>query len=219
MVFHRSSPRTGLRALVGSCLTLLAGGAWAVLSATTSSPPVGASSSDLTYPVGVPNAQEPSGMAPPAPNALVRQGYRVSYINDFPGSSLPAGWLPFTGVPGGDPGSQFAASHVVVTNGELQLQTWRDPHYNGNWVTGGLCQCDLPHTYGAFFVRSRVTGPGPTIVELLWPIGDSWPPEVDFNETGGGVTSMTATVLFRPGHQHDQRTLVVNEMQWHTYGV
>ncbi len=207
-------------AVVAMSLAAAVGFSLTVVSSRSPVPPVGAAvTTPLTFPIGIADPHEPSGMAPPSFGALARQGYQGSYINDFLGSSLPKGWLTFDGVPGGDVGGQFSSSHVSVGGGLLQLATWPDPRYNGSWVTGGLCQCGLPHTYGAFFVRSRVTGPGPTIVELLWPIGDSWPPEIDFNETGGGVTSMAATVHFRPGQQQRQLKVAVNETQWHTYGV
>ncbi len=77
--------------------------------------------------------------------------------------------------------------------GELLLSTYRDKHYQNRWVTGGLCQCGLPHVYGAYFVRSRSTGVGPNEVELLWPENNQWPPEIDFNETPSAHQS-SATV-------------------------
>ncbi len=191
-----------------------------VWSTKAAVPPVGATvTSPLQYPVGVSKSSEPSGLAPPGTNALRAEGYQFSYSTDFTGTALPPGWLTFNGVPGGDVGGQFSSGHVSVAQGMLHLSTWPDPRYNGSWVTGGLCQCGLPHTYGAFFVRSRVTGPGPTIVELLWPIGNAWPPEIDFNETDGGVATTSATVHFRPGQQQDQVRLSINMTQWHTFGV
>ncbi len=206
--------------MVAGVLSLLAGVGITIVSAKDPVPSVGAAvASPQLYPVGTLDAHEPSGLAPPSPSALRAMGYQYDYSNDFLGSTLPPGWLTFDGVPGGDVGGQFSSGHVSVSQGMLQLSTWPDPRYNGSWVTGGLCQCGRPHTYGAFFVRSRVTGPGPTIVELLWPIGDSWPPEIDFNETDGGVSGTSATVHFRPGYQQDQVKLRVNMTQWHTFGV
>src|SRR5271169_5230543 len=79
----------------------------------------------IAYPVGVPSASEPSGRAPPGPQSLA--GYRLIYLNDFPGSTVPPGWDVFAGVPGGDPGGQFGEAHVTVSGGLLRLNTWRDP--------------------------------------------------------------------------------------------
>ena len=133
-------------------------------------------------------------MAPPAPDAF--GGYDQSYVTDFTGTSLPSGWMKFTGKPGGDPGAQWAATHVTVGSGLLQLNAWKDPAYGNAWVTGGLCQCGLGRTYASYFVRSRQTGPGPTTVHLLWPVASVWPPEIDFNETDGTTTGTSATVHY-----------------------
>lgn len=172
---------------------------------------------NILYPVGVADSSEPSGMAPPGPYAL--PGYNLSYLNDFNGTTLPPGWNVFTGVPGGDPGGRFAASHVVVSGGLLQLNTWQDPAFQNRWITGGLCQCEVAKTYGAYFVRSRLTGPGPNEVELLWPVTNKWPPELDFNETGGPSNSTSATVHYGLTNEIDQRKINIDMTQWHTWGV
>ena len=158
-------------------------------------------------------------MAPPSANALT--GYSESFVTDFGGTTIPAGWYVYSGQPGGDPGGQFGTAHVVVSGGLLSLNTWRDPAYNNDWVTGGISQANVANTYGAYFVRSRLTGAGPTGVQLLWPASNTWPPEIDFNETGGGVTSTSATVHFGSnGTNHiDQRNLTIDMTQWHTWGV
>jgi beta-glucanase (GH16 family) len=109
----------------------------------------------------------------------------------------------------------------VVGGGLLSLNTWQDPAYNNEWVTGGLCQCGEPQTYGAYFVRSRLTGAGPTGVELLFPTS-GWPPEIDFNETGGGITSSTATNIWAASgssRSQSQSQLSIDMTQWHTWGV
>jgi len=172
------------------------------------------------YPVGVTNASEPSGYAPPSGLAL--PGYSQSYVTDFSGSALPSGWVSYSGKPMSDPGAQFGVAHVVVGGGLLQLNTWRDPQYNNIWVTGGLSQSAVTNTYGAYFVRSRLTGAGPTGVELLWPADNSWPPEIDFSETAGDASNLTATVHFGPASVNhiDQRALGnVDMTKWHTWGV
>jgi hypothetical protein len=169
------------------------------------------------YPVGTADSSEPSGEAPPSPNALA--GYTQSYVSDFTGLRLPTGWDVFTGIPGSDPGAHFGGSHVVVGGGLLSLKTYKDPAWHDRWVTGGLCQCGLAQTYGAYFVRSRVTGPGPNEAELLWPVSNAWPPEIDFTETGGSVTTMTSSIHYGSTNHIDQLDLRINMTQWHTWGV
>jgi beta-glucanase (GH16 family) len=169
------------------------------------------------YLTGTVDSSEPSGEAPPGANAMAH--YTLSYVNGFTGTSLPAGWDTYSGTPGGDPGGQFASSHVVVSGGLLNLNTWKDPAYANEWVTGGLCQCGRSQKYGAYFVRSRLTGAGPTGVELLWPVANVWPPEIDFNETGGTTTSTSATVHSGAVNHMDQRTLSIDMTKWHTWGV
>jgi beta-glucanase (GH16 family) len=156
-------------------------------------------------------------MSPPVADALA--GYAQTYVTDFPGTSLPAGWTQYSGEPGGDPGAEFGPSHDVVSGGVLDLNASQDPAYGGEWVTGGVGQFAQTQTYGAYFVRSRVTGPGPTGVELLWPANGSWPPEIDFNETTGVDNATTATVHWGAGNNQDERKLNIDMTQWHTWGV
>ena len=174
-------------------------------------------STGLTYPAGTPDLTEPSGMAPPSATALA--GYSQTYVNDFTGTTLPTGWDVFTGVPGADPGGHFGISHVVVSGGVLQLNTYRNPAWHNGWVTGGLCQCGLAQTYGAYFVRSRVTASGPNEAELLWPAGKVWPPEIDFNETGGSINSTSTSVHFGSANNIVRSLINIDMTQWHTWGV
>jgi len=170
------------------------------------------------YPVGTPDSTEPSGEAPPSSQALV--GYTPSYQNDFTGTAVPPGWEVFTGIPLFDPGGHFGISHVVVSNGLLQLNTYRDPSWGDRWVTGGICQCGVARRYGAYFVRSRVTGAGPTEVQLLWPAAiHMWPPEIDFNETGGTDASTTSSVHFGKANNVVRSKVVIDMTLWHTWGV
>ncbi len=168
------------------------------------------------FPVGVADAAEPSGMAPPGPSAL--PGFTQRSVTDFTGTSLPGNWGTFADPAAGDPGSQWSPTHVTVGGGVLSLNAWRDPAYADQWVTGGACDCADPHTYGAFFVRSRETGPGPTVVELLWPTS-GWPPEIDFNETNGSTTFSFATLHWASQDLQTQVRRAVDLTQWHTWGV
>jgi hypothetical protein len=158
---------------------------------------------------------EPSRQAPPGPRFL--RGYGRIYCTDFSGGRLPAGWGKFNGVPGGDPAGLFLRSHVDVSAGILSLLTMRDGE--GRWATGGVCQCGLRHTYGAYYVRSRVTGGGDDEVQLLWPASHQWPPEVDFNETGQRTSATAWYVHYRADNHQIAHVLHINLLRWHTWGV
>ncbi len=168
------------------------------------------------FPSGIANLSEPSGQAPPRATSF--PGYVQKYVQDFNGTSLPPKWDVFTGKANGGSGSQWGSAHVVVGSGVMSLNTWQDPAYNNQWVSGGLCMCGAPSTYGAFFIRSRETGPGPTIVELLWPVV-AWPPEIDFNETSGVVGGTSATLRYGPGGEQSQVKRAIDMTKWHTWGV
>jgi beta-glucanase (GH16 family) len=74
-------------------------------------------------------------------------------------------------------------------------------------------------SYGAFFVRSRQTGSGPNEVELLWPQDNSWPPEIDFNETGGQSNLSSGTIHWTVVNHQIQYHVATDLSQWHTWGV
>jgi Glycosyl hydrolases family 16 len=170
-----------------------------------------------SYPIGTPSPNYPSHLAPP--NATAMLGYKLAYVDNFSSPGVPKGWYPFDGVPGGDPGGRFGPRHVFVKNGELILSSYRDESYNDRWVTGGMCQCGVSSLYGAYFVRSRVTGGGPNEVELLWPANNQWPPEIDFNESSS-VHGTTSTVHWGQADYIQQvQETGVKMTSWHTWGV
>jgi len=171
----------------------------------------------LAYPHGTRAAWEPSGQAPPPANAL--RSYRRTYLTDFRGNALPKGWGRFNGFPQGDKQSRWLPSHVVVSNGVVRLIASRDAALGGEWVTGGISQFSVGRTYGAYFIRSHVTGPGPDQNEMLWPVAHVWPPEVDFNEMGNSTTSTSWTVHFGHGSTFVQNTQRFNMQRWHTWGL
>jgi len=172
--------------------------------------------STATYSVGTTDASQPSGVAPPTTSEI--PGYRLSYVTGFNGSSVPSGWFLYSGKPSGDPSGQWAADHVTVSGGMLQLNTYQDPSYNNEWVSGGVSKYSAPHTYGAYFVRSRMTGPGPTQVEILWPVS-GWPPEIDFDETYGGDTAAQATLHYTSANLQIHKNVNIDMTAWHTWGV
>ena len=169
------------------------------------------------FPFGIVNGAEPSGMGPPSSSAL--PGFVQTYVSDFLGTRVPNGWNVFDGMPGGDPGAHFGRSHVKVGGGLLQLLVYRDPHWHNKWVIGGLCHCGHPMRYGAFFVRSRLTGDGANQAELLWPISNRWPPEIDFSENGGRLNDMSFSVHYGAVNHIFQEAQRINMSRWHTWGV
>jgi hypothetical protein len=189
-----------------------------ITSSATTLPP---SPKTVVYPVGKPQPNEPSHLGPPLATAL--PGYHREYVADFTGTALPPGWSTFTGVPGGDPYTTFASSHVVVHAGMLHLNTSHDPRYPGyKWTSGGLCQCGHPLTFGAFFVRSRISNAGPNEVELLWPAVNQWPPEIDFNESGQRWSATSGTVHHGSAASDlriQQNLPGIDLRRWHTWGV
>ena len=170
-----------------------------------------------TFPVGVFDMAEPSGLAPPGPSALA--GYHRDYVNDFSGPLDPSMWLLFAGVPKGDPAGRFEPSHVAVSRGLLRIGAWRDPARRHHWATGGVCLCGVHPKYGAFFVRSRETAPGPDDVELLWPQNNTWPPELDFDEMGTSATQSTWSDHYHSPADFIQGNVTVNVKRYHTWGV
>ena len=191
---------------------------WVVTTSPNSGPATSTSfPTAAQYSAGVVNASKTSGLGPLSATSI--PGYVQSYVTEFTGSSLPPGWHTFSGKPGGDPTGQFSPAHVTVSNGLLQLNAWKDPQFHNMWVTGGLCLCGKPQTYGAFFIRSRQTGSGPNEVELLWPEDNSWPPEIDFNETGGRSFETSATVHWAIANHQIQYLIAADLTTWHTWGV
>ena len=147
----------------------------------------------------------------------------MAFSDDFTGTALNAtAWGSYSGEPGGDPGGWWAPSHVVVRNGMLDLQTYRDPTFGNRWVSGGASSAPaLTQLYGKYLVRFRIDkGVGVAGVLLLWPSNGSWPPEVDFAEDGGGNRSQsTATLHYGSNDSQMAQSVTADFSQWHTMGV
>jgi len=173
--------------------------------------------SSASYPVGVDDPLEPSGLAPPTSSDL--PGYQEAYVDDFTGPLDYSMWGRFSGIPKGDPAGRFERSHVLTYDGLLRIGTWRDRHRHRRWATGGVCLCGVHPTYGAFFVRSRETAAGPDDAELLWPRNNSWPPELDFNETGTSPMASSWTDHYSSPKTQVQVTQKINVRRWHTWGI
>jgi hypothetical protein len=210
---HRSRGRTIAVLVIASSATMLfstvdAGSTFASTSTRAARNGCGSPSSA---------AHEPSGTLPLEPYTF--RNWTRTYCTDFPGSRLPKGWDKFAGVPKGDPVSVWARSHVAVHDGMLVLSTWRDRKRGMRWTSGGVCQCGRPARYGAFYVRSRLTGGGASGVELLWPQDNKWPPEVDFFESWQQGNRNTFTDHYTVKDHITQGWLNANLMKWHTWGI
>jgi hypothetical protein len=190
----------------------------ALLAAVSLGWPTSTAGASSSFPVGTPNRFEPSSFAPPGATALA--GYRLTYVNDFNDGRIPSGWNLFSGHPGGISAAVFSPHHVNVAQGLLRLKTYQDPAYHGHWTTGGICQCQRAVKYGAFFVRSRITGAGANSVELLWPWRNaSWPPEIDFNENLNHLGLTTSTTHWGTVNHISVDILRIDMLKWHTWGV
>ena len=71
-----------------------------------------------SYAIGTVVSSEPSGYGPMGVNAL--PGYTQTYVNDFTGTALPAGWDAYSGVPGSDPGAR-------IRDGPCRGRRWHAP--------------------------------------------------------------------------------------------
>ena len=125
---------------------------------------------------------------------------------------------------GGRPRGWWAPSHVVVKNGVLNLRTYRDARFGGRWVSGGVSSARaLRQKYGKYKVRLRMDrGKGVAAIALLWPVGDQWPPEIDFAEDGGATNTrhdVSATLHYGADDSQIQRSVRADFTRWHTVGL
>lgn len=164
----------------------------------------------------------PSGARIPAGHP---RGWRRVFSDDFLGGRLDSRkWGTYSGQPGGDPGGWWDPSHVVVRDGVVRLQSYRDGRFNNRWVSGGMSSArGLKQAYGRYDVRFRMDrGRGIAGVLLLWPVADHWPPEIDFAEDGGGASSrrsMSATLHHGAANRIVQHSVHADFSRWHTMGV
>ncbi|MBV9424156.1 MAG: glycoside hydrolase family 16 protein [Solirubrobacterales bacterium] len=112
---------------------------------------------------------------------------------------------------------------MVVADGVLNLETYRDPRYGMRWVSGGVSSGPgLRQTYGKYEIRVRMqAGEGVAFAALLWPVREVWPPEIDFAENGGetGVRrTVTATLHYGRVDHQVQRTIRIDFTRWHALG-
>ncbi len=146
------------------------------------------------------------------------------FADDFTRGLRHGRWSRYQGQPRGDPGGWWDPSHVVIRNGVLSLETYRDARFGGRWVSGGVTNPRaLKQTYGKYLVRFRLQrGRGVLSALLLWPVEDVWPPEIDFAENGGARDArdrMTATLHHGSDDAMIQRSVRGEFTRWHVMGV
>ena len=167
----------------------------------------------------------PSGVAMPTGDL---PGFHQVLAQDFTGTTLPACWGPYQGIPPSSPTALWEPSHVTVQNGIAQLQTYQDPAYHNQWVTAGISSAHcLTQTYGQYDIRFRITkATGVKYAILLWPASGNWPcdGEIDFGEDAGGDRSTTTltNIYCNPNGtkaQLPQVTIHGDFSQWQTLGI
>jgi Glycosyl hydrolases family 16 len=158
------------------------------------------------------------GSSPPGSGA----GWRLTYSTDFPGNSLPSGWLAYNGEPGGDPDGNWEPSNVSVSGGAMHLMATSS-------AQGGVQFYGNPQTYGMYLVRMKGDyEPGLSInnLAILWPSQQGvWPPEVDFFQDAGGSRQNFSASLHVGPDGNGGCCVMASPTQdssgtaWHTYGV
>jgi len=202
------------RALAGAGALALVVGGVATYVALQPAPVV------IPYPVGDGATVSSAGTSPLATETFAGlTGYHQSSSVAFPGTTVPKGWKVFSGPIHGDAGAYYDARFVSVANGMLTIKTDYSARNHGGWASGGLCQCGVQHTSGAYFVRTQTIGSGPEDIAMLWPTNDKWPPEVEFLESDTPSTGRAAVYWSKQHHVATFYFGNVNHQQWHTWGV
>jgi beta-glucanase (GH16 family) len=180
----------------------------AAAAAVSLAPQIGANATATSH---------PSGEAPPTAH-----WWQPAWIDDFDGTAINnASWAVYNSKHTHDPRGQKLASNVLVHDGEATLRTTK---LNGVWTTAGMCSAKATTgTYGKYLVRARFDhGYGVKAVALLWPEGNTWPPEVDFMEYDARDADHSKLMLtnhFRPQNSMQQAFVPGDYTQWHTFGV
>ncbi|SHM24529.1 glycoside hydrolase family 16 protein [Cryptosporangium aurantiacum] len=147
-------------------------------------------------------------------------GWRRVLSDDFTGSSLSSRWAAYDGQPSGDPAGWFDPARVTVTEGILTIRG-AYVKARGKWVTGGVStKHTLKQVYGKYEVRFRADrGTGIAYALLLWPVDDSWPPEIDFAEDNGAGRDRLYSTLHAIGGSQIERSTTGDFTDWHVAGV
>ncbi|GAA0281388.1 glycoside hydrolase family 16 protein [Cryptosporangium japonicum] len=147
-------------------------------------------------------------------------GWRRVLSDDFAGTRLSDRWLAYDGQPSGDPAGWFDPANVTVAGGVLTI---RGAYQKARkrWATGGIStRRSLKQTYGKYEVRFRADrGRGIAYAFLLWPVDDSWPPEIDFAEDNGAGRDRLFSTVHAIGGSQIENSTAADFTQWHVVGV
>jgi beta-glucanase (GH16 family) len=153
-------------------------------------------------------------------------GWNLIFSDSFDGTHLDRSkWFTYDGQPGGDPAGYWASTHDLVSDGQLEIQAYRDKKFANRMVAGGVSSGRLvSQTYGKYLARVRVDpGSGVSWAALLWPANNHWPPEIDFAEDNGDPLRNSITASFHFGINgvlsQTQSSLKIDMTEWHTIGV
>jgi beta-glucanase (GH16 family) len=152
---------------------------------------------------------------------------------EFTGSGQPKPWIwnEYWGSSSPNGSGCWDSSHLVESGGVLNIKgslptgSETAPCATGSqFVTAGLKlqPSSYAQTYGTFLVRFRMDqGQGVSLVVLLWPANNSWPPEVDFAEDNGASPRRinTATLHYGSNNTMVSKSVSVDMTTWHTIGV
>jgi beta-glucanase (GH16 family) len=160
---------------------------------------------------------DPSGKAP------ARQSFwHKKFIDEFTGTSINrAHWAVYNNHNWSNPRGARLAQNAIVHNGMLTLRTTK---VHGHWTAAGICSAKITTgTYGKYLIRARFhRGYGVRAVGLLWPQGNTWPPEVDFMEFGGTDPSHSDLMLtnhYNSNNRMQHAFVHGNYGKWHTFGL
>jgi beta-glucanase (GH16 family) len=197
---------------------------------TTQDPPTTTTTSTTLTPPpsGVDLATNPSGAAVPGPVP----GWTETFTDNFTSPSTLSNYQDYGFYAPDGSESCLAPDHTSVIDGMLVIKAYKDPAAvaaegctgTANGIVTGGVKLNLSQTYGKYEVRMKVAnGEGVSMVDLLWPTGDTWPPEIDFAEDGGEAprSEILGTEHWGTAADPSQITtpVAVDMTQWQTVGV
>ena len=133
-------------------------------------------------------------------------------------------WGVYDGPGNGYTGPRDAAN-TFIDDGRLVLRTTT---VDGEWHGAGVSSAPggWTQTYGKYEARVRFEpGYGVRAVGLLWPIGEDWPPEIDFFEVAATRADRSEGMLTNhylggpKGRGFERLPVEADFTQWHTVGV
>ncbi|WP_246097877.1 glycoside hydrolase family 16 protein [Rhodococcus spelaei] len=147
-------------------------------------------------------------------------GWHQIFVDDFNRCSLGSSWSLYSGQPGGNPNGWWDPKMVSDQGGMLRLDSEKTAT---GWISGGVSNHGVEQTYGRWEIRMRADNSDDISYHmLLWPAGNDWPPEIDFAESAGPRTAISAFLHWvdTDGENAQSGATVMGDFsQWHTVGV